>query len=189
MSFIITGKDKDGKGYTTFSGIHVSLLFLALIIIGILAAMIVPKCTGKFSYSKKYAAKADIGTISQILENYKIDNGIFPTTEQGLQSLLEKPSPSPPNWKGSYLKSSPIDPWLRVYRYRCPNQQGFYLWSAGPDGKDETDDDITNWEKDKSIYYRRAKILGVFILGLVFCLVFIILIKYSRTNSGMKKSG
>jgi general secretion pathway protein G len=150
MSYIRTGKDKDGRGYTIFSGIHVSLLFLALIIFGILAVMIIPRFGTRVSEARYHVAKAYITVISEVLEQYKTDNGCFPTTEQGLKALIEKPSPSPSNWTGPYLKQELIDPWQKPYQYRCPphnNQQGFDLWSSGPDGKDGTNDDITNWVK------------------------------------------
>ena len=147
MSFIITGKNKDGKRYTIFASIDV-LFLLTPIIIGILAAIVIPRCVDGHGPAKQRVAKADIATISNALDMYKMGNGSFPTTEQGFKYLLEKPSPSPSNWNGPYLKREPIDPWRKPYQYRCPsqnNQQSFDLWSSGPDGKDGTDDDITNW--------------------------------------------
>ncbi|MFH1230102.1 MAG: type II secretion system major pseudopilin GspG [Planctomycetota bacterium] len=125
-------------------------LMMVVIIIGILAAMVVPKFTGKVGEAKKGIAKADISTIGNALDMYEMENGAFPTTEQGLKALTEKPSPAPQNWSSPYLKKEPIDPWQRSYQYRYPptnNQIDYDLWSSGADGKDGTDDDITNWKK------------------------------------------
>jgi general secretion pathway protein G len=137
---------KKNEGFTLIE------LMMVVIIIGILAAMVVPKFTGKVGEAKKGVAKADISTISNALDMYEMENGAFPTTEQGLKALTEKPSPAPQNWNGPYLKKEPIDPWQRPYQYRCPptmNQQDFDLWSSGQDGRDGTDDDITNWKKQQ----------------------------------------
>ncbi|MFH0889339.1 MAG: type II secretion system major pseudopilin GspG [Planctomycetota bacterium] len=127
-------------------------LTIAVIIV-ILAFMVFPMviphlCT--FVVAKKAVAKADITIISQALEMYKTDNRCFPTTEQGIKALVEKPLPPPSNWGGPYLKKEPVDSWQKPYKYRCPSQNGqpdFDLWSLGPDGKDGTEDDITNWKK------------------------------------------
>ena len=133
------------KGFTLIE------LMMVVIIIGILAAMVVPRFVGRVGQAKIGVARADIATISQGLEMYEMENGMFPTTEQGLKALLEKPttSPVPQNWASPYLKKDPIDPWQKTYQYRCPSQnnQDFDLWSLGQDGRDGTDDDITNWKK------------------------------------------
>jgi len=95
--------------------------------------------------------KADItSNLDTPLRLYKIDNGFFPTTEQGLLALIEKPMipPIPPNWDGPYIERSPTDVWGNPYVYVCPgvhNLDSFDLSSVGPDGV-ESEDDITNWE-------------------------------------------
>jgi general secretion pathway protein G len=127
-------------------------LMMVVIIIGILAAMVLPKFTGSVDKARKKIALAGITGISQGLERYEMENGFFPTTEQGLRALIEKPTgtPAPQEWSGPYI-SEPNDPWGRPYNYRCPSQNsnpvGFDVWSLGPDGKDQTEDDIANWKK------------------------------------------
>jgi len=126
-------------------------LMMVVIIIGILAAMVVPRIVGSADKARKGVAKADISTIGSALDMYEMENGAFPTTEQGLKALVEKPSPAPQNWSGPYLKKGePMDPWQRLYRYACPpvnNSMDYDLWSSGADGRDGTEDDITNWKK------------------------------------------
>lgn len=101
--------------------------------------------------SRTKIAIAQICVISSAIASYQMTIGIFPTTEQGLQALYEKPiiPPIPQNWDGPYMEREPIDPWGKPYQYRYPSIHGkkFDLWSFGPDGKDGTDDDITNWAK------------------------------------------
>ncbi|MDI6732585.1 MAG: type II secretion system major pseudopilin GspG [Planctomycetota bacterium] len=129
-------------------------LLMVVIIIGILAAMVVPRFVGVGDKSRKKVAFANITTISSALGRYEMENGMFPTTEQGLKALMEKPtsSPIPKEWSGPYLNEEPTDPWKEKYQYSCPPQRGrtdFDLWSLGPDGKDGTEDDITNWKKQE----------------------------------------
>jgi len=132
--------------------ISIKLIILIIIIIVIFIVMVMPRFMPRFvtpiNEIRKGFARANISTISEALEMYKKDNGCYPTTEQGLKALVEKPLPSPSNWNGPYLKHDPIDPWQKYYQYRCPSQNGqpdFDLWSLGRDGNNGTDDDITNW--------------------------------------------
>lgn len=126
-------------------------IMIVVIIIAALAAMIVPRLSGRSEQAKVSIARGDISAnISLALKLYELDNGHFPTTSQGLQALLTKPtySPVPANWNGPYLEKKPIDPWGKEYQYRSPgahNTQGFDLYSLGNDGV-ESDDDVTNWE-------------------------------------------
>lgn len=127
-------------------------LMIVVIIIGILAAMVVPRLVNRIPDTQIKVAKLNIKALDQTLDIYAMDNGMFPTTEQGLKALMEKPtsSPVPEHWNGAYLKEDPIDPWGKPYQYRYPSQNGhpdFDLWSLGLDGKDGTEDDITNWKK------------------------------------------
>lgn len=128
-------------------------ILLVVLIIGVIAAMVVPNLAGKGDQARKSVARADIDTnLDSGLGMYELDNGRFPTTEQGLVALLQKPNaePVPANWNGPYLKKRtvPKDPWGREYVYRNPgmhNTDGFDLSSNGPDGV-ESADDIVNWQ-------------------------------------------
>ena len=127
-------------------------IMLVVIIIGVLIAMVVPNISGRGKQARIMAAKADIeANLSTALDMYELDNGQYPTTEQGLRALLEEPSssPEPNNWSGPYLKKKriPKDPWGREYVYVSPgshNQEEFDLSSYGSDGV-ESEDDIVNW--------------------------------------------
>ena len=137
---------RDKKGFTMIE------IMLVVIIIGVLAAMVIPNLAGRGEQARKAAAKADIeANISAALDLYELDNGRYPTTEQGLAALLHEPnsSPSPKNWNGPYFKKKklPIDPWGHDYVYVDPgthNTDSYDLSSMGPDGV-EGKDDITNW--------------------------------------------
>lgn len=127
-------------------------VMLVVIIIGVLAAMVIPNMSGRGQQARVAAAKADIeANLTTALDLYELDNGQYPTTEQGLRALVQKPSssPVPDNWNGPYLKkkSVPRDPWKREYVYASPgmnNEEDFDLSSHGPDGL-ESEDDIVNW--------------------------------------------
>ena len=131
-------------------------IMLVVIIIGILAAMVIPNIAGRSEQARLSAARADIeANISTALDMYELDSGHYPTSEQGLQSLLEKPTvtPAPMNWNGPYLKKKkiPLDPWGKAYVYVAPgahNADGFDLSSYGKDGV-ESEDDIVNWVAEK----------------------------------------
>ncbi|MBI4598495.1 MAG: type II secretion system major pseudopilin GspG [Candidatus Omnitrophica bacterium] len=125
-------------------------LMLVVVIIGALAAMVVPRLAGRSEEARIGIAKTDIkANIATALKLYELDNGRFPTTEQGLQALIAKPT-SPPvadNWKGPYIEQEPLDPWRRPYVYRYPGThppRDYDLFSVGADGV-EGKDDVTNW--------------------------------------------
>lgn len=123
-------------------------LLLVMVIIAVLAALVLPKLTGRVGESKRQAAESQVKSLFQTaLDTYELDNGAFPTTSQGLEALRTKPSEAK-NWKGPYLSSEvPKDPWGNAYLYTCPgtrNKDGFDLSSMGEDGKDGTEDDIAN---------------------------------------------
>ena len=126
-------------------------IMLVVIIIGILAAMAIPRLAGRSREARVAAGKADIeSNISTALDLYEIDNGTYPTTDQGLQALVSKPSssPEPVNWNGPYLKRMPKDPWGNFYNYKSPgdqNKRDYDLSSSGSDGSEGTEDDIKNW--------------------------------------------
>ncbi len=134
------------KGFTLIE------IMLVVIIIGTLAAMVMPRLVGQSKKAFIKRSRADIATISTALQRYEMDNGFFPNQQQGLQALMEKPSssPVPINWDGPYLDNAPKDPWNNAYHYRNPPQErthDFDLYSSGPDTKEGTEDDITNWGK------------------------------------------
>jgi general secretion pathway protein G len=125
---------------------------VVIVILGILAALIVPKVISRPDEARIVAAKQDVATLAQALRLYKLDNLAYPTTDQGLQALVVKPAaaPIPANWKtGGYLERLPKDPWGRDYRYLNPGRYGeIDIYSLGADGEpggDGNDADIGNW--------------------------------------------
>jgi general secretion pathway protein G len=123
-------------------------LLLVLVILGILAALVVPRFANRSQQARETAARADISSISTTISAFEIDNGRYPTSEEGLQALLSAPA-GLTNWRGPYLeRGMPKDPWGNAYIYRYPGQRnpdGYDLYSLGPDGR-EGNDDIGNWE-------------------------------------------
>ncbi len=123
-------------------------LMLVVIIIGALVAMVLPRFVGRGEQAKVAAARADIqANISTALKLYELDNGNFPSSEEGLNALLSRPS-SASNWNGPYLEKKPFDPWGREYKYKCPGEHrtaDYDLYSLGKDGV-ESADDVKNWE-------------------------------------------
>jgi general secretion pathway protein G len=122
-------------------------MLLVVTIIGILAALVIPKIVGRGEQARETAAYADInGGIKSALGAYEVDNGFFP---KSLQDLLVQPS-NAKSWHGPYLDKMPVDPWNNPYIYYYPgkhNPSSYDLLSMGPDGKENTDDDIGNWSK------------------------------------------
>jgi general secretion pathway protein G len=140
-------KSKNQKGFTFIE------IMLVVVIISVLASMVALALRGRSRDAKVTAAKTDIETISAALDLYELSAGAYPTTEQGLEALISKPSasPEPDEWKGPYIKKkkSPADPWGNPYQYTCPgrnNRDGFDMKSFGPDGVEGGGDDIANWE-------------------------------------------
>lgn len=144
----------DDRGFTFIE------IMVVVAILAILAALVVPRIMGRTDDAKRTAAKVQIRNIEGALQLYKLDNGVYPTTEQGLKALIEKPSVGvvPKKWKiGGYLPKLPEDPWGNPYKYLSPVQKGDYkveyeITSLGTDGEvggEGVNADITNWNLDK----------------------------------------
>jgi general secretion pathway protein G len=121
-------------------------MLLVITIIGILAALVIPKMVGRSEQARQAAARADLSSVKTALDAFEVDNGYYP---KGLQDLLQQPS-NAKNWHGPYLDKIPQDPWGNDYVYDYPgkhNANSYDLMSVGPDGKSGTDDDIGNWTK------------------------------------------
>jgi general secretion pathway protein G len=124
-------------------------LMVVLVIIGVLAALIVPNVLERADDARVTAARTDVNNLMQALKLYRLDNQRYPSAEQGLQALVAKPTVGaiPANWK-PYLDKLPNDPWGNAYQYKYPGAHGkFDVWSFGPDKQDGTEDDIGNWTK------------------------------------------
>ena len=123
-------------------------VMVVIVILGVLAALVVPRVLSRPDEARAVAAKQDIATIAQALKLYRLDNQRYPTAEQGLAALTAKPelAPVPPNWKpGGYIERLPKDPWGNPYVYRNPgkhNPSGVDVLSFGPDTRDGGGDDI-----------------------------------------------
>ena len=136
---------RSSRGFTLLE------LMVVIVIIGVLAALIAPKILDRVVQAKITAAQSDINTLMNALKIYKLDNGRFPSTDQGLQALASKPTTGsiPGNWK-SYLDKLPEDPWHHPYQYANPGVHGeIDVFSFGADGQagGEGDDaDIGSWQ-------------------------------------------
>ena len=125
-------------------------IMVVVVILGILAALVVPKIINRPDEARVVKAKQDVLAIQNALELYKLDNGFYPSTDQGLVALVEKPtsSPVPQDWK-SYLKTLPKDPWGREYLYLNPGQHGdidvYTNGAHGESGGTGIDAEIGNW--------------------------------------------
>ena len=122
-------------------------VMVVVVILGILAAILVPKVMDRPDQARKTKARQDIRALEAALNLYKLDNFVYPTTDQGLEALVEQPSsPEPPNWKaGGYVDRLPKDPWNQDYLFLSPGEQGTIdIFSTGPD-QTPSDDDIGNW--------------------------------------------
>lgn len=136
---------KKNNGFTLIE------VMVVVVILGILAAVIVPKIMSRPEQARLVKAKQDISAIESALDLYKLDNGVYPTTDQGLQALVTKPSadPIPQNWKSDgYLQKLPMDPWGQEYQFLNENDK-LKIWSYGSKGKDsDPQNQIGNWNTD-----------------------------------------
>ena len=126
-------------------------LLVVLVIIGVLAALVVPNVLDRADDARVTAARTDVNNLMQALKLYKLDNQRYPTVEQGLDSLVRKPTAGtpPPNWK-PYVEKLPNDPWGRPYQYVVPGVKGeIDVYSFGADGRtggEGKDADIGSWQ-------------------------------------------
>jgi general secretion pathway protein G len=121
-------------------------MLLVVTIIGILAALVIPKIVGRSEQARETAVRADLASIKTALDAFEVDNGNYP---KSLGDLVQAPN-NATHWHGPYLDKVPTDPWNDNYIYYYPgkhNPAGFDLLSVGPDQKEGTDDDIGNWSK------------------------------------------
>jgi general secretion pathway protein G len=127
-------------------------MLLVLVILAVLAAIVIPKFSGRSQQAKETAAKSQISSIEIALDSFEVDNGFYPAGSAGLNALIEQPN-NAQNWKGPYLKKGiPLDPWGNPYIYTYPgknNSRGYDLMSPGPDGRAGGNDDINNWDEQK----------------------------------------
>lgn len=134
------------KGVRGFTLIEVMVV---VVILGILAALIVPKIMSRPEQARLVKVKNDISAIQTALDLYKMDNYTYPSTDQGLEALVKMPTsePVPRNWKSEgYLQKLPMDPWDRPYQYMNDNDK-LRIFSYGPKGK-EGSSEIGNWNVD-----------------------------------------
>ena len=124
---------------------------VVVVIMGVLAALVVPRLMGRTDDARILAAKQDIATLMQALKLYRLDNQRYPSAEQGLEALVRKPAaaPVPPNWR-AYLDKLPADPWGRPYQYVNPGVKGeIDVYSLGADGQpggEGKDAEIGSWQ-------------------------------------------
>ncbi|HFV9293247.1 TPA: type II secretion system major pseudopilin GspG [Serratia fonticola] len=124
-------------------------IMVVIVILGILASLVVPNLMGNKEKADHQKVVSDIVALESALDMYKLDNSRYPTTEQGLQALVTKPSaqPEPRSYpQGGYIRRLPQDPWGADYQLLSPGQHGqLDVFSYGPDGIPDTEDDIGSW--------------------------------------------
>jgi general secretion pathway protein G len=141
--FLRRGYRPDHQGFSLIE------LMVVMVIIGLLAALVAPKLFPKLGKGKQAAAKAQIELLNQALDQYRLDTGSYPSTQEGLNALMTNPGQE--KWDGPYLKKNvPADPWGNAYTFQSPGTHGEYdLYSLGRDNKpggEGEDKDINSWE-------------------------------------------
>ncbi|WP_353399290.1 type II secretion system major pseudopilin GspG [Hydrogenophaga sp. 5NK40-0174] len=145
MSRTQIARQRGERGFTLIE------LLVVLVIISVLAVLIVPNVLDRADDARSTAARSDVNNLMQMLKLYKLDNQRYPTTEQGLQALVTKPTtgPKPLNWR-PYIDKLPADPWNQPYQYLNPGQHGavdvLSLGADGQPGGEGVDADIGSWQ-------------------------------------------
>ena len=139
-------KSSQQKGFTLLE------IMVVIVILGVLASMVVPNLMGNKDKADRQKVISDVIALENALDMYKLDNSVYPTTEQGLEALVEQPTsaPEPRNYRdGGYIKRLPQDPWGNEYVLNSPGENGkIDILSVGPDGEEGSEDDIGNWNLD-----------------------------------------
>lgn len=127
-------------------------VMVVIVILGVLASLVVPNLLGNKEKADQQKVVTDISALEQALDMYKLDNSVYPSTDQGLEALVSKPSssPEPRNYRdGGYIRRLPNDPWGNPYQYVMPGEHGavdiFSLGADGQEGGDGVNTDIGNW--------------------------------------------
>lgn len=146
------------KCYVVSAGFTLIEVMVVIVILGLLAAIIAPKIMDNPDKARVVRAQQDIQTIASALQLYKLDNFVYPTTDQGLEALIQQPTtpPVPKHWKpGGYLEQLPLDPWDHPYQYLQPgvHNTSFDVYTLGADGQPDgegLDADIGNWNRART---------------------------------------
>ncbi len=142
----IQAANRQTRGFTLIE------IMVVVIILGVLAATIIPQFKGMTHDAKVSTAKSTIAELESAIERFNINYDRYPTTEEGLKALVEAPSSDDTKWRGPYIKLLRQDPWGLDYQYKCPgthHKSGFDLWSRGgdqADGGEGDGADIVNWK-------------------------------------------
>lgn len=143
----------DRRKVDTQRGFTLMELMVVIVILGVLASLVVPNLMGNKDRADRQKAVSDIVALENALDMYKLDNHRYPTTEQGMEALVEAPTLAPlaENYNADgYIRRLPADPWGNEYILISPGEHGAIdISSAGPDGEAGTSDDVTSWENDK----------------------------------------
>jgi general secretion pathway protein G len=151
MRPVLSGRDRAPRALRRAPGFTLIEVLVVVAILGILAALVVPRIMDRPDDAKRVAARSDVGSLVQTLKMYRLDNNTYPSTDQGLQALVQRPTtnPVPPNWK-PYLDRLPKDPWGSDYQYLNPGTHGdIDVFSLGADrarGGEGNNADIGNWD-------------------------------------------
>lgn len=138
----MTMKQRRQRGFTLIE------IMVVMVILGLLVAVVAPNIMGRSDQAKVTVAKTQMSNIANALDLYRLDNSHYPSTQQGLEALVNRPSgsPEPKNWNpDGYLKSVPEDPWGNEYEYQSPGRDGAYdLYSLGSDGQEGGEGDAAD---------------------------------------------
>jgi general secretion pathway protein G len=147
-SLVAERERKRPHALSDVSGFTLIELMLVVIIIGVIAAIAIPRMTGKTEQARRVATKQSIQSMCAALDQFELNVGQFPSTEEGLEALVERPASldEESGWNGPYIREIPLDAWNRPLTYRYPGELSvdYDLISAGHDGEEGTEDDITN---------------------------------------------